>query len=375
MDGLFLGAAVAAAGQYEHFRAVAAIVRGDLFDLDAFLHRRPIAFEQVLLEATQHGFGRADDVTAVTLAQHLQIRLADHAAVEHPDALTAAVLLLHRIDDGLERFRIVAIALENFVAQRQSVLGDDQTDAHLRTIGSMIARMAALGHRIGHALAFEIRTRDIVDQKLLIRPKQLADAATEVLFQFFLEGRQFVHADIQTIGVHFLDRHAQKVVQGRAAIPRRLDVMLAPRPAKPRDRQNRRDERPSHVLAPPRHEPIQKRVQLQQSPQAERQPHVAERPHPLHAYATQLDPNGVVGIGGLVNRRIEQRRRRRRLAIEIATELRPAALFARLEFAEIRDDALPRPLPGAIRLDERPVRVNLSVFASIVASQEHPSPS
>src|SRR6185369_9103824 len=180
VDGLLLGAAVAAAGQYEHFRAVVAIVRDDLFDLDAFLHRRPIAFEQVLLEATQHGFGRADDVAAVTLAKHLQIRLADHAAVEHPDALTAAVLLLHRIDDGLERFRIVAIALENFVAQRQSVLGDDQTDADLRTIGPMIARMAALGHWIGRALAFEIRTRDIVDQKLLIRPKQLADPATEV---------------------------------------------------------------------------------------------------------------------------------------------------------------------------------------------------
>ena len=52
-------------------------------------------------------------------------------------------------------------------------------------------------------------------------------------------------------------------------------------------------------------------------------------------------------------------------------KLRPTALFALLEFAQIRDDALPRSLGGAIRFHQRPVDVRLSVLPSLKATQKH----
>src|SRR4051794_32277875 len=44
-----------------------------------------------------------------------------------------------------------------------------------------------------------------------------------MLLQLLLEQQEFVHAVIQPIGMHLLDRHAQQIVQGGAAIPCRLD--------------------------------------------------------------------------------------------------------------------------------------------------------
>ena len=54
-------------------------------------------------------------------AQELQVLLADHPPVHHPDAVGPAVLGLHRLDDLLDRRRIVGVAVEDLVAQRHPV--------------------------------------------------------------------------------------------------------------------------------------------------------------------------------------------------------------------------------------------------------------
>ena len=146
---LFLLAAIRAAGQDE--RLVAFRPRHQLH-LHAFLDFAPVLARQILLELPQHRLGRAHDVLAAALAQELQVLLADHPAVHHPDAVGAAVLLLHRLDDLFHRGRVVAVAGEHLVTQGNPVGGDHQADADLQAIGAAVARVAPFRQAVGRAL-------------------------------------------------------------------------------------------------------------------------------------------------------------------------------------------------------------------------------
>ena len=49
----------------------------------------------------------------------------------------------------------------------------------------------------------------------------------------------------------------------------------------------------------------------------------------------------------------------------------PATFLGRVEFAQMRDDALPRPGIGANALEESKVGVNFAVFGAVIASKKH----
>ena len=63
----------------------------------------------------------------------------------------------------------MAVARKDFVAQRKTVLGDNQADQHLEAIGAVITRLAAFCQRVGRALTLEIGARDIVEQQLIFQ--------------------------------------------------------------------------------------------------------------------------------------------------------------------------------------------------------------
>ena len=108
-----------------------------------------------------------------------EILLAHHAAIERPDALGLAITGLHRGDNLLQRRRIVAIAGEHFVTERQPAPRHHQTDADLLAVGPMVARVAALGQRIGVGLALEVRARYVVQQQIVLDGEQLAEPLLE----------------------------------------------------------------------------------------------------------------------------------------------------------------------------------------------------
>ena len=168
-------------GTARQHKGLRAIWSRHQLDFHTFLHGVPVAFGQGPLELAEHRLGRADDVLAAAVAQELQILLADHAAVQHPDALRLAVLRFHGRDDLGNGFAVVGVACENFVTQRNAFLRDDQADAHLQAIRTTVTRITALGLGITLALSFEVGAGDVVQQQVVLEIEQVPQAFLEML--------------------------------------------------------------------------------------------------------------------------------------------------------------------------------------------------
>jgi hypothetical protein len=68
-------------------------------------------------------------------------------------------------------------------SQWKAVEDHDQRDAHLLAVGTMIARIAAPGLRIGLRLALEIRACHVVEQHFVLDCEQLAAALRQMRFE------------------------------------------------------------------------------------------------------------------------------------------------------------------------------------------------
>ena len=131
VHGVFFLTPVGTARQDKQFLSIRS---GDQFDLHAFLDRLPILFGQVVFKLTQHCFGGAHNIRTPSLLNELQVGFTDHPPVHDPYPVGPPVLGFHRDHDVFHGLRIVRIAVKHFVAQRYSVVGHDQPDAHLQTV-------------------------------------------------------------------------------------------------------------------------------------------------------------------------------------------------------------------------------------------------
>jgi hypothetical protein len=177
---LFLQAAIGAAGQHE--RPVAIRPRHQL-GLDPGLDLVPVLFRQVLLEPSQHRLGCTDDVRAAPLVQELQVGLADHPAVHHPGAVRPAILGFHGRDDRRARSRIIGVAVEDLVAQRNPVRRHHQADADLSAIRATVARITPSGHRIRRTGPLEVGAAHVVQRQLVIQVEQVAQPLFSLFFR------------------------------------------------------------------------------------------------------------------------------------------------------------------------------------------------
>src|SRR5262249_17586654 len=112
--GLLLGGPVGAAAQDEGLHAVAV---GTALDLQPFALRPPVAAAHVAGELLEPAARRADDVARAALLQPTETRLANHTAVQDPDAPLAAIEGLHARHDLLQGRAVLAVAGEDLVAQ------------------------------------------------------------------------------------------------------------------------------------------------------------------------------------------------------------------------------------------------------------------
>ncbi len=87
-------------------------------------------------------------VTGVALAQELDVFLAHHPAVHHPDSLGNSVFGLHRLDDLFDGCYVCAIARENFVGERQPFGSHEQADADLFAVGALVLAVTARRLRV-----------------------------------------------------------------------------------------------------------------------------------------------------------------------------------------------------------------------------------
>jgi hypothetical protein len=163
---LFFLLPIGTAGQDERFVAFGA---GNQFHFHPRLDFVPVPLRQILLEAAQHGLGRADDIRPAPGTQELQVRFADHPAVQHPDTLCLPVFPLHGTDDPLDRRGIVGVAGEDFVAQGDTVIRHHQPNAHLRAVRAVVSGITPPGQRVADAFPFKVRAGDVVEQQVVLQ--------------------------------------------------------------------------------------------------------------------------------------------------------------------------------------------------------------
>src|SRR5215471_18854817 len=218
-------------------------------DLDALTDSAPaIPIGEFRTEPFQLRFRRADDVAPAGVAQPGQIFRAGHAAVADPDATERAMPLLHGGHDRLQCARIVGIAGEHLIAQREAIKRYHERNAHLLAVGTVIAGIAALRLRIAVYLALKKRTRDVVEQNLVLDREQLAATLRQMRLQRSFMPEQMIKGAIQAILVDLRLSELQQVTQRGAAIPVLGDVQLAGWLAQPGGHQHGGDFRPANTL-------------------------------------------------------------------------------------------------------------------------------
>ena len=219
----------------------------------------------------------------------------------------------------------------------------------------MVARVAALGQRIGLGLALEIRAGHVVKQQVVLQAEQLAQPILQEDFQRFLVRQKRVQRAIETLLVDLLRRNAQQIGQGALGVEMFGDVQFARRIAEAAEDQDQGHQRPGDFFAAGGNRAVEKVLQAQLLDELQSQPRPAEVAAVFDAHALDIDfdplrPHVVEEplLAGL------------RVAFGRVLDAQPLRF---VELSEIGDDPLPRPALGAIRLHQRPVGVSFSVLS------------
>ena len=138
---------------------------------------RQSSAQQLPLELAQRVLRRPDDVAPPALAQKLDVVFARHPAIHHPDPAGPAVEPFDVPDHLFQRGRVVAIAGEDFVAQRHAAAAHHQGDVDLLAVRPMIARIAPLRLRVLLRLTFKVGAGHVVQQQVVVELEQLSRAS------------------------------------------------------------------------------------------------------------------------------------------------------------------------------------------------------
>ena len=206
MHGLFLLLPLRAAAKNEYLGAVRG---GAETNFQPSMDYPPILGQQLLFEALEHGLGRAHNVAPALLLQILHIVRADHAAIQHPDAVSLPVTRFHACDNFFQRGHVAAVAGKNLIPQRHPFAAHHQGNVDLLAIRTMVAGIAALRQRIGCCLAFEIGTGDVVQQQIVIQREQLPQPLLQMLLQGLLVRQKLIQRTIKPVLVYLLGWHSQ----------------------------------------------------------------------------------------------------------------------------------------------------------------------
>ena len=155
--------------------------------------------------------------------------------------------------------------------------------------GPMVARVAALGQRIGLGLALEIRAGHVVQQQVVLQAEQLAQPILQKDLQRLLVRQQRVQGPIETLLVDLLRRNAQQIGQGALGVEMLGDVQFARRIAEATEDQHQGHQRPRNLFAARGDRAVEKLLQAQLLDKFQSQPRPAEIAAVLHAHALDVD--------------------------------------------------------------------------------------
>ncbi len=266
--------------------------------LDLVADLRPWAVQQCLLDVTQGRPPGPDEILAAASSNGREIRVADNATVKDPYAPRLPVLALHHPHHRFERSHIGAVAVKRFVAQGKAVDIDDHRQDDLQAIGPMIAAIAATHHRILRRGAFDITAREVVQQDVELRRKQLAVARGQMALERGLLRQQVIERPIEPSVIDRAVRNMQEVVQRCRRIPAFFNRQLTPRRAQPIDRQDCGDARPRHVSGNRIYPRLEEFVQAQLAPERQTEQGGPQLPRPLQPDTVDQDLSDLGVIRG-----------------------------------------------------------------------------
>ena len=168
----------------------------------------------------------------------------------------------------------------------------------------------------------------------------------------------------------------QEVFQPRRGVPVLGQSELARRGAEPVDDLDRHHVRRTHRVPPRRKMTRHDLVQLQQPPQPQAQPHVAERPGIGPPRRGQPHADDVRFVGQGQARIVGKQPQLLGIPVAVVEDDRPLPppLLAVVEFPQMRHDPLPRPFLSPQALHQGPVAVDLARLLPCVLPQKHRLP-
>jgi hypothetical protein len=164
VNGFFLLLPLGTTTQNEDFLALR---RQAQSNLQSFLYLLPLLTQPLPFEALQHAFGSPQNVTSSSLLEEFHIVFTGHTAIHHPDPTRLAVLFLDRVHHLFHWGRVMTIAGENLLTQRQSLAAHHQGNVHLFAIRAAIARITPLRLRVFLCLAFKVGAGHVVKQQIV----------------------------------------------------------------------------------------------------------------------------------------------------------------------------------------------------------------
>ena len=238
----------------------------------------------------------------------------------------------------------------------------------------MIPAVAVL--RLGNlfALAFDVGARQVVQQHVEVRLKQLLPALPQVIEQSRLVLPDAVQAAIQAVLLGHGETRAQQISQGALVKPLPVQTELTARRHQSAHHQQLQHLRPRHFLPSLAQALFPEFAQPQLPPQLASQPVVAKRPRPPQLHLLQLHLHAVQRIGRKRAVLGKQTQARGPLLdfIKHLQRLAPRRLLAIIDLAQIQHPPLhhsARTQPPTLL--HAPVAVLLAVFLALVRSQVH----
>ncbi len=316
---------------------------------------------------------RGQEIAPAGSAQELERVLADHATVHDPDPLRSAEPGLDRRDDGLDGLKVLGVARQRQVSQGETVTGHDQRQHDLWAITAVIAGITAAGQVVLLGQALEVGAGQVVEQQVKVELEQLAESGLQVVFDRLLGLEQPVQRPVQAVLGHGAIGDAEQVLQGGQPIPVLGQGEFAAGAAEAIDDLDGHDVRGPDRLLPLRDMAVDDLVEMEELPQPQAEPDIAEaaRIGPAHRVEADLDDIGIIGQGDGLGIGEEAKLAVFPLAIVEDDGALPASFLVVVELAEVGDDMLARPGLGAHALDQSVVGVRLAIFGPGVSPQEH----
>ena len=207
-------------------------VLGQQFDRDARTGLLPRLSQELFLKPRETPLRRSHQILyrRVAAAHFRQHRFGGDAAIHHPDAPCATILLLDFGEEHPQRLAVGGVAGQHLVGQGQTVRGDHQRNHHLRAVRPLVAAVAvaalvALCHVRGVDL--EVGAGQIVKQYIEIRIEQVAPARHQMREQVRFVLQQKVMAGVEFVRIGQPEVRPQQVGHSAVAEPIAVQLPLA----------------------------------------------------------------------------------------------------------------------------------------------------